>query len=78
MFKKSFRSTGRTLEIGHQQDGSSCGIYVVNSIEHHMFGTPLFTHDERNTFRVYYFTKTVELMLSVRTISFSTSEKHSL
>jgi len=70
MFKKHFHSTGQTLEIGRQQDSTSCGICVINSIEHHMLGTPLFTHDERDNFRVYYFTKATEFLLkSVRIVS---------
>ena len=74
-FKKSFHGTGRTLEIGRQQDGSSCGICVANSIEHHIFGTSLFTHNERNNLRVYYFKKTVGLLLNdVSTISFLTQQ----
>ena len=71
MFKKALHGTGRTLEIGHQQDGDSCGICVINSIEHHMFGTALFTHDKRNTHRAYYFRKAVEFLLDkVRIRSF--------
>jgi len=71
MFKTPLRGAGKTLEIGRQQDGDSCGICVVNSIEHHMFGTPLFTHNKRDTLRIYYFTKAAEFLLdSVRTKSF--------
>jgi len=78
MFKKSFCGTGKTLEIGRQQDSNSCGIYVVNSIEHHMFGTPLFTHDERNALRAYYFTKAIEYLLDgVRIKSSPTNEQYS-
>ena len=78
-FKKSFHGTGKTLEIGRQRDDSSCGICVVNSVEHRMFGTPLFAHSERDTFCVYYFTKTIQLIFNgVSTGSFPTNELHSL
>lgn len=73
LFKKSFHNTGKTLEIGRQKDSSSCGICVVNSIERCMFGAPLFTHNERNALRVYYFTRAVEFLVDgVRFTIFNT------
>lgn len=64
LFQISLQNVGSTLEIGRQEDITSCGICVVNSIEHHIFGTPLFTHGERDALRVYYFTKTVEFLVN--------------
>jgi hypothetical protein len=79
MFKKAFQGIGGLLEIGRQQDGDSCGICVVNSIEHHMFGTPLFMPTERNTSRVSYFTKVLEfLLVNVRMKPFPTIQQYSL
>lgn len=48
MFKITLRGTGKTLEIGPQRDGDSCGICVANSIDYHI-GAPLFTHTEDNS-----------------------------
>ena len=71
MFKKSLHEARRVLEIGCQQDSDSCGICVVNSIEHYLFGATLFTHTKRSSFRIYYFTKAMEFLLNgVRTKSF--------
>ena len=70
MFNKSLRNAGRTLTVGRQGDSSSCGICVVNAIEHHMFETPIFTHSRRSSLRAEYFTKVVEFLVNgVRTMS---------
>ena len=70
MFNKMLCNTGRTLAVGRQEDGSSCGICVVNAIEHHMFKTPIFTHSKCNSLRAEYFTKVIEFLVTgVRTMS---------
>ena len=67
MFKKSFHSAGKTLEIGRQRGDSSCGICVVNSVEHHMFGTLLFTHSEPQS-RVFRTLSFVHTRMSITVI----------
>ena len=70
MFNKFLRNAGKTLPVGRQGDSSSCGICVVNAIEHRMFETPLFTHSERNSLRAEYFIKVAEFLVNgVRTMS---------
>ena len=70
MFNKSLHNAGMTLPVGRQRDSSSCGICVVNAIEHHMFETALFTHSRRNSLRAEYFTKVVQFLVNgVRVMS---------
>lgn len=64
VLKRSFHNTGKSLKIGHQNDTNSCGICVVNCIEHHMFGAPLFTDGEQNSLCVHYFTRAVKLLVN--------------
>ena len=63
IFGTSFKNNGSTFKIGRQEDGHSCGICVINSLEHELFGTPLFTHKIRNTLRICYFIETMEFLL---------------
>ena len=63
VFGTSFRDGGRTFAIGKQEDGHSCGICVINSIEHELFGTALFTHSSRNILRIHYFTEVIRFLL---------------
>ena len=44
-----------TLAIGVQSDTNSCGICVLNGIEHAIFGHDLFTHATRYEHRLRYF-----------------------
>lgn len=68
VFGTSFRDVGRTFAIGKQEDGHSCAICIINSIEHELFGTTLFTHSSRNILRIHYFIKAMKLLLKeVRT-----------
>lgn len=63
IFRFSFEDKGPTFAIGKQEDGHSCGICVINSLEHELFGTALFTHSSRNDLRIRYFTETVRFLL---------------
>ena len=68
IFKVTFEDKGPTFAIGKQEDAHSCGICVINSIEHELFGTALFTHNSRNILRIRYFTEVVKFLLKeVRT-----------
>ena len=58
-FWGSFEDLGNTFLIGQQQDGYSCGICVVNAIEHAMFNVPLFTDQDCYILRVRYFVEAV-------------------
>jgi hypothetical protein len=62
-FGAPFKDLGGTFLIGRQKDGHSCGICVVNSIEHAMFGVPLFTDKDRHTLRIQYFVEAVKYLL---------------
>jgi hypothetical protein len=61
-FHGSFKNLGQTLPIGTQQDGTSCGVCVLNTLEHALLDTHLFTHGRWNVLRVQYFTDIVNLL----------------
>ncbi|KAI0669608.1 hypothetical protein C8Q78DRAFT_977184 [Trametes maxima] len=56
---RHFADGGNSLAHGLQEDGYSCGICTVNTIEHALFGTELFTHQRRRSLRVRYFNRLV-------------------
>lgn len=62
-FGAPYKDMGNTFLIGKQEDGHSCGICVVNAIEHGMFGVPLFTNKDRYALRVQYFVGVVKYLL---------------
>jgi len=62
-FHSSFRNLGQVLPIGTQKDGISCGVCVLNSLEHALLDARLFTHNRRNILRVQYFTKIMNLLM---------------
>ena len=62
-FHAAFKNAGQVLPIGTQRDGISCGVCVLNALEHAILNTPLFTHDTHNVLRVRYFTTIVNLLL---------------
>ena len=55
LFPGKFSYGGRQLPIGQQDDGSSCGLCVMNAAEHKMLGAPLVTPDRSQHIRVQYF-----------------------
>ena len=68
IFGKNFKDEGSTFAIGKQEDGHSCGICVINSFEHELFGNALFEHSSRNLLRIRYFTESMKFLLTnVRT-----------
>lgn len=62
-FHRSFKNLGESLPIGTQQDGISCGICVLNALEHALLNVPLFTHNRRNLLRVEHFAKIAKFLL---------------
>jgi len=72
MFGASFEDLGNTLPIGRQEDAHSCGICVVNAMEHAMFGVPLFRDRDRYGLRVWYFVEVVEYLLNNVGVPFCT------
>jgi hypothetical protein len=50
-----FEGNGRTLPIGSQNDGNSCGVCVLNAIDHAIFGTALFRPGDRHLVRMNLF-----------------------
>ena len=62
-FYSSFKNVGEVLPIRTQNDGISCGVCVLNALEHEMFNTWLFTHDIRDVLRVQYFTDVMTLLI---------------
>ena len=64
VFGSAFKDLGSTFLIGRQEDGHSCGICVVNAIEHAMFGAPLFTDGDRYRLRVRYFVEAIKYLLN--------------
>lgn len=68
IFGVRFTDRGQTFAVGTQEDGHSCGICVINSLEHELFGAALFTHSSRNALRIHYFTEVIKFLLKeVRT-----------
>ncbi|ETW83227.1 hypothetical protein HETIRDRAFT_315428 [Heterobasidion irregulare TC 32-1] len=54
-FKLQFCDSGNMLTCGKQQDSNSCGVCTIKTIEHHLFGTEVFTHAKRQSWRIRYF-----------------------
>lgn len=70
MYGFPFRDEGRSLPIGRQDDGYSCGICVINAMEHAVFAAGLFTPAKRHSLRVRYFTEIARHLLGeVRSLS---------
>ena len=62
-FGKKIISVGRRLTIGRQDDGNSCGICVLNAMDHAMFGAPLFQHEAREAIRMDLFLRMANHLL---------------
>ncbi|KAH7903096.1 hypothetical protein BJ138DRAFT_1197369 [Hygrophoropsis aurantiaca] len=56
-FDVPFHNNGPVLPHGIQLDQNSCGLCVVNTISHNLFGDELFTHGKRKLFRINLFTE---------------------
>jgi hypothetical protein len=54
-FGGSFTNLGNNLACPSQKDTFSCGPYLINTIDHAVFGTPLAIHNNRRLLRVQYF-----------------------
>ena len=54
-FKRKFSISTQALPIGRQKDGHSCGIFVMNAIEHAIRNVPLLTPEGWRGWRVSYF-----------------------
>lgn len=77
-FRVEFKDLGNTFPIGQQADGHSCGICVVNAIEHAMFGVLLFTDGDCYCLRVQYFVEAVKHLLNdVRIMSCTRNKSRS-
>ena len=60
IFDRRFVLQTQAFPIGIQDDGSSCGICVMNAMEHLVFNVELFTHETRFLHRVRYFVELVK------------------
>ena len=54
---------GRRFKIGRQADGGSCGVCILNAMDHSMFKTEIFTHQCRALVRMELFSKLVQHLL---------------
>ena len=55
-FGRAFTDNRNTVQIGQQGDTNSCGICVLNAIEHNVNPAhPLFKSDQRHAHRMRYF-----------------------
>jgi len=64
MFGVQFEDQGNTLPTGRQTDGHSCGVCVINAMEHAIFGVPLFADRDRYRLRVQYFVEAAKYLLN--------------
>lgn len=48
------------LECGNQVDGTSCGVYAMNSVASYMLGDPILAHNARNLARTTLFLGTMK------------------
>ena len=62
LFHVRFKNIGSVMPIGIQEDTVSCGVCVLNALEHAVLNTRLFTQNHRNNLRVQYFTDIVGLL----------------
>jgi len=58
-FKVAFTLSPLRIPIGLQLDCYSCGICVMNAMEHALFQVPLFTGNDRHRLRIQYFVNLV-------------------
>ena len=65
VFNAPFKWRGRRLQIRQQTDSYSCGIFVMNAMEHTMFNRPIFGPEEKHNIRIRYFTELVEYVLEL-------------
>ncbi|KAH7905193.1 hypothetical protein BJ138DRAFT_1130617 [Hygrophoropsis aurantiaca] len=65
-FGSPFRDEGDTLTHGVQTDSFSCGICVVNTLAHNLFGDQLFTHAKRFSLRMMLFVELAETQISLQ------------
>ncbi|KAH7912046.1 hypothetical protein BJ138DRAFT_1112718 [Hygrophoropsis aurantiaca] len=73
-FGAPFREDQDSLKHGIQEDSFSCGICVVNTIAHNLFGDELFRHSRRYAMRISLFTQLAQSQLD--TASESTEFSH--
>jgi hypothetical protein len=62
-FGKTVIGKGRKFSTGKQDDGNSCGICVLNAMDHAMIGTPLFRHETREATRMDLFLRMINYLL---------------
>ena len=65
VFGRQFTLLSSPLPIGKQGDYDSCGICVMNAIEHAVFGVPLFTERQWHQHRVRYFVEFMAYLIKV-------------
>ena len=63
-FGGSFVGPAQILPIGKQEDTYSCGISVINAMDHAVSKAPLFTHETRNQHRISYFMHILQVILN--------------
>ncbi|THH16626.1 hypothetical protein EUX98_g9272 [Antrodiella citrinella] len=63
-FGRVFTDKGNLLPHGIQEDATSCGVCSINTIEHCVFGGPLFTPRTRNLLRLQYFNSLMRAQLN--------------
>ena len=56
-FGGKFKHLGRRFLIGKQHDDRSCGLFVLNSMEHAMSGVKVLENKDSNLLRMDYFAK---------------------
>ena len=61
--KTEFKAQGAAVPIGKQTDGDSCGICVLNAMDHAMVGTELFNQRAGHLVRMDLFTRTMRHLL---------------
>ena len=62
VFGGRFTLRKESLPTGRQQDSYSCGICVMNAMDHAAFDVPLFTPRDRHRFRIQYFIDLVKYL----------------
>lgn len=62
-FGGRFKDFGNTLPTGRQTDGHSCGVCVINAMEHAIFGVPLFADRDHYRLHVRYFVGVTKYLL---------------
>lgn len=70
LFNRRFTVQAKKQTTGIQLDDSSCGVCVMNAMEHSLFDVPLFEHETRFLHRLRLFVELMKHQMQIVRLSF--------